>query len=92
MELILAERATELGLEERPWVTLYNPYYGPRRSFTLFISPFPWEEFPPASPWENHSVLAWNNKAEELAKQSGYNSVHSYIQQQIRISVDRHLI
>ncbi len=77
-------------IEERPWVLLFNRYFGPRKTLHLFINPFPWEFFPPNSPWKDNVVLAWNDSTERLAKREGYISVPAYIADEIKKSVYMH--
>lgn len=72
----------------RPWFTIFNQYYGPEQTATYFFKPFPSEEFPPHSPWEDCVIIA-HFGIEEYASAAGFSSVNLYLKHLIREAATR---
>lgn len=74
--------------QDRPWFTIYNQYYGPQQTFSYLFHPFPVDEFPPDSPWENCIVIA-HFGIEPFAAAAGFTSVDKYLMDLIRDAATR---
>lgn len=74
--------------EECPWFTIFNRYYGPLQTFTYLFQPFPVDEFPPHSPWEDCVIIA-HFGIEPYAGAAGFDSVDKYLKHLIREAATR---
>lgn len=74
--------------EERPWFTIFNQYYGPQQTVTYLFQPFPADEFPPHSPWEDCVIIA-HSGIEPFAVAAGYYSVDKFLKHLIRDTATR---
>lgn len=77
-------------MDDVPIAVLFNPYHGPCGIYSIVIKPFPWESYPPHSPWEDNVVIGWNRAAEQVAQNSGHGSVEAYVKSEIRRAVAMH--
>ena len=68
-----------------PQFTVFNQYYGPDRTYTYSACPFPFQEFPPESPWEDCVIIA-HAGVELIARRNGYASVNKYLLAMIRLA------
>lgn len=89
-ELISPENALP-DVDDAPFVVLFNPYHGPCGTYAIILAPFPWEDFPPQSPWEDNVVVGWNKAAECCAQAHGHASVEAFVKSAIRAAVARHV-
>lgn len=71
----------------RPWFVFYNRYWTPH-SVWLPAQPFPFDEFPPISPWEDCIILA-HHGVEPIARQAGYVTAEGYLLAMIRVAGSR---
>lgn len=68
----------------RPWFVFYNRYWTPR-AVRLPAHPFPFDEFPPISPWEDCIILA-HHGVEPIARRAGYATAEDYLLAMIRLA------
>lgn len=81
----LANSGDAAGLH--PWFVFYNRYWTPH-TVRLPAHPFPFDEFPPISPWEDCIILA-HHDVESIARQAGYATAEAYLLAMIRVAGSR---
>ncbi|MDO8414852.1 MAG: hypothetical protein Q7S87_01425 [Agitococcus sp.] len=73
METVIVPKsvlADDVSASLRPWFSIYNPHYGPEKTAKYWFVPFPEEEFPAMSPWEDNCIIA-HYGIEPYARQAG---------------------
>lgn len=75
---IQLEDINEDELKRRPWFVIFNAYYGPMQTVFYWFDPFPADQFPPHSPWEDCRIVA-HFGIEPYAKSAGFVSVDLYL-------------